>query len=183
MDENQKAGSSDDTRLAAGDALPLVYEQLRALARRRMAGENPGHTLQATALVHEVYLRLADAGSFADRGHFFRTAAEAMRRILIEHARGKQRVKRGGKDHEVRRIPLNVLDFAELPDSDDLLELDEVIEKLTSESPLAASVVQMRFYAGLSIDETAEALGISPRSVNREWTYARAWLFRALEHT
>jgi RNA polymerase sigma factor (TIGR02999 family) len=183
MDPIGEPASSDKAPLDAAGALPLVYEQLRALARRRMADENAGHTLHATALVHEVYLRLADAGSFADRAHFFRTAAEAMRRILIEHARGKQRVKRGGKEHAARRIPLNVLDFAELPDSDDLLALDEAIEKLAGESPLAASVVQMRFYAGLSIDETAEALGISPRSVNREWTYARAWLFRALEQS
>jgi RNA polymerase sigma factor (TIGR02999 family) len=146
-----------------------------------MAGEKASHTLQATALVHEVYLRIADISSFADRGHFFKVAAEAMRRILIEHARGKERLKRGGKDQQSRRIPLNVLDFAELPDSDDLLSLDEAIEQLARQLPLAASVVRLRFYAGLSVDETAEALAVSPRSVNREWTFARAWLFRALE--
>lgn len=162
--------------LTAGSLLPVVYEELRQLARHRMSQENTGHTLQATALVHEVYLRLGDL-RFASRAHFFRTAAEAMRRILIEHARGKNRAKRGGG---MKPMPLNVLDLAAAPDSDQILAFDEAIGRLESETPSAAAVVKLRFYAGLSVDETAEALGLSPRSVDREWAYARAWLFRVL---
>jgi RNA polymerase sigma factor (TIGR02999 family) len=161
----------------ASDLLPLVYDELRVLARHRMASENSGHTMQATALVHEVYLRLAGPARFANRAHFFHAASEAMRRILIEHARSKGRIKRGG---QARRVPLNVLEMAALPDSDQILAFDEAIERLEKETPAAAAVVRLRFYAGLSVEEVAEALGISPRSVNREWTYARAWLFRVL---
>jgi RNA polymerase sigma factor (TIGR02999 family) len=144
-----------------------------------MAQENIGHTLQATALVHEAFMRLSPNSQFANRAHFFKAAAEAMRRILIEHARSKGRVKRGGGDKN--RVPLNVLDLAAAPDSHDILAFDEAISRLEEEAPLAASVVRLRFYAGLSVDETAETLGSSPRTVSREWTYARAWLFRFLE--
>lgn len=163
----------------ASDLLPLVYDELRALARHRMAQENTGHTLQATALVHEAYMRLSPSGQFANRAHFFKAAAEAMRHILIEHARSRGRVKRGGGKSV--RVPLNVLDLAARPEPQDILAFDEAISRLDAEAPAAASVVRLRFYAGLSVDEVAETLGVSPRSVNREWTFARAWLFRFLE--
>jgi RNA polymerase sigma factor (TIGR02999 family) len=133
-------------------------------------------------LVNEVYLRLAGPLRFANKAHFFKAAAEAMRRILIDHARAKGRIKRGGTDGAaMKRVPMSVLDLAASPESEDILAFDEAISRLDKETPLAASVVRLRFYAGLSIDETAEALAISPRSVDREWTYARAWLFQALE--
>ncbi len=165
------AGASDGAEL-----LPLVYDELRRLARHRMAGENAGHTLQATALVHEAYLRLGGADAkFASRAHFFHLAATAMQRILVEHARGRGRIKRGGG---MRRLPGNVLDLAAAPDSEEILALDDALRRLDVESPQSAAVVRLRFFAGLSVDETAESLNISPRSVNREWTFARAWLFR-----
>jgi RNA polymerase sigma factor (TIGR02999 family) len=159
--------------------LPEVYDQLRALARARMAQENPGNTLQATALVHEVFVRLDHQGDgkFANKAHFFAIAAEAMRRILIEHARAKGRIKRGGS---ATRIPLNLLDLATEQDPDQILSLDDAMQRLEQESPDVAAIVRLRFYAGLSVEETAETLGISARTVNREWTYARAWLYRAL---
>ncbi len=174
----QRPGQPPDLK-PASDLLPLVYDELRTLARHRMAQENVGHTLQATALVHEAYMRLAPGGKFANRAHFFKAAAEAMRHILIEYARSKGRVKRGGG--KGNRVPLNVLDLAAAPDSGEILAFDEAISRLEEESGLAASVVRLRFYAGLSVEETAETLGISPRTAAREWTYARAWLFRALE--
>ncbi|HVT87593.1 MAG TPA: ECF-type sigma factor [Tepidisphaeraceae bacterium] len=172
-------GEMAEQRNDAAELLPQVYEELRILAQYRMAQENVEHTLQATALVHEAYMRLAGPQGFANRAHFFKAAANAMRNILVEHARSKARLKRGGR--ESRRVPLNVLDLAHLPDSEQILALEDAVERLEQETPIAASVVRLRFYAGLSVDETAEALGISPRSVNREWTYARAWLFRLLD--
>jgi len=167
----------------AADLLPAVYDQLRRLARQRLASERDDHTLQATALVHEAYMRLAgpdgQAARFANAGHFYAAAAEAMRRILIEHARARARVKRGGPN--LRRVPLtSVLDLATTPDPDEILAFDEAIRRLEVETPDSAEVVRLRFYAGLSVEETAKALGVSERTVNREWTYARAWLFRAL---
>ena len=164
---------------AAGELFPLVYEQLRTLARRRMADEKAGHTLQATALVHEVYLRLAGSGQacWSDKSHFFFAAAEAMCRILIDHARVRGQVKRGGGR---QRLPLNVLDLASQEQIPQILDLDEAILRLEEMSPTVAAVVRLRFYAGLSIDETAETLGISPSTVKREWTYARARLTREL---
>jgi RNA polymerase sigma factor (TIGR02999 family) len=164
---------------AAEELLPLVYEQLRELARHRMADERAGHTLQATALVHEAYLRIiGDKGAgWASRGHFFHAAAEAMRRILIEHARGKGRLKRGG---DGRRVPLGLVDLATEGDPTEILALDEAVRRLEVCSPDVAAVVRLRFYAGLSVEETAETLGISPRSVKRDWAYARAWLFQQL---
>ena len=173
-------GESDDeaSSAAASELLPLLYDELRTLARHRMASENVGHTLCATALVHEAYLRLEKGDArFANRAHFFHAAAEAMRKILIEHARRRDAVKRGGGQ---KRVPLNVLDLAAMPDTEQILAFDDAIQRLGQEMPQAAAVVRLRFYAGLDIDETAEALGISPRTVDREWTYARAWLFRAL---
>jgi RNA polymerase sigma factor (TIGR02999 family) len=129
--------------------------------------------------VHEVFVRLDHQGTskFANKAHFFAIAAEAMRRILIEHARSKGRVKRGGDAH---RVPLGLLDLAAEHDSDQILSLDEAMQRLEKESPDVAAIVRLRFYAGLSVDETADALGISARTVNREWTYAKAWLYRAL---
>jgi RNA polymerase sigma factor (TIGR02999 family) len=147
-----------------------------------MGQEQTDHTLQATALVHEVYARLAGAAGrpamFANAAHFYAAAAEAMRRILIDHARARDSDKRGG-----RRVKFNlssVLDLAAAPESDDILALDEALLRLEQETPEAAAVVRMRFYAGLSVDETAEALGVAPRTVDRDWAYARAWLFREL---
>jgi len=167
---------------SADALLPLVYEQLRELARHRMAEERVGHTLQATALVHEAFMRLVgDARSvgWAGRAHFFHAAAEAMRRILIEHARGKGRIKRGG-GVERRRVPLSVIELAEQHEPGDILDLDEAICRLEQMDPDVAAVVRLRFYAGLSIEETAAAMGISAQSVKRDWSYARAWLFHQL---
>ena len=168
-------------RDAASRLFPLVYAQLRDLARQRMTGERAGHTLQATALVHEVYLKLIGperAAPWADRRQFFFAAAEAMRQILIDHARARAGLKRGGGR---KRVPLGVLDLAtdeeQIPE---ILALDEAVSRLEKASPDVAAVVRLRFYAGLSVEETAEALGVSPRTVKREWTYARAQLFRAL---
>lgn len=172
---------------AAEALLPLVYEHLRELARRRMAGERAGHTLQATALVHEAYVRIVGdrPAGWAGRGQFFAAAAEAMRRILVEHARSRGRLKRGGggrgEEGERRRVPLgSVIDLAAHGDPDDVLAMDEAVTRLGQQNPDVAAVLRLRFYAGLGVDETAEALGTSPRSVNRAWTYARAWLFREL---
>jgi RNA polymerase sigma factor (TIGR02999 family) len=164
---------------AAEKLLPLVYEQLRAIARRNMQQERSEHTLQATALVHEAYLRLVgdQPVEWDSRGHFYVAAAEAMRRILIEHARSRGRVKRGG---ERKRVPLTVVDLAADDNSDQILAVDEAFGRLEQEDPDAAKVVRLRFYAGLSVEDTAAALGISPRSVAREWAYARAWLHGAL---
>jgi RNA polymerase sigma factor (TIGR02999 family) len=168
-------------RDAAARLFPLVYAQLRDLARQRMADERAGHTLQATALVHEVYLKLIGperAAPWSDRRKFFFAAAEAMRQILVDHARARSGLKRGGGR---KRVPLGVLDLAtddeQLPE---ILALDEAVSRLEQVSPAVAAVVRLRFYAGLSVEETAEALGISPRTVKREWTYARARLFREL---
>lgn len=165
---------------AAGQLLPLVYDELRRLAARRLADESPGQTLQATALVHEAYIRLVDvekAQHFNSRGHFFAAAAEAMRRILVENARRKQRIRHGGGR---RRIDLDESAVADLQRSEDLLALDEALERLSAEERIVAEVVKLRYFAGLTIDQTAAALGISVRTANRHWAYARAWLFREI---
>ncbi len=160
---------------AASDLLPLVYAQLRKLAQLNMNQERAAHTLQATALVHEAYLRLIGDQNLGwdSRAHFFTAAAEAMRRILIEHARARKRIKRGG---ERERVPLSELDLAVEHDADEILAVDEAFRRLETEDPDAATVVRLRFFAGLSVAETASALGISERSVAREWAFARAWL-------
>src|SRR3954469_19870510 len=167
---------------AAKELFPLVYQQLRELARQRMASERAEHTLEATALVHEAYMKLVGGKevAWAGRQHFYLVAAEAMRRILIDHARARAGPRRGGGR---RRIPLNnVLDLATAAEEDlpEILALDDAVSRLDTVSPTVAAVVRLRFYAGLSVDETAAALGVSPRTVKREWTYARAWLAREL---
>jgi RNA polymerase sigma factor (TIGR02999 family) len=167
---------------AAGQLLPLVYDQLIAIARRRMSAERQEHTLQATALVHEAYLRLlGDDGAnlaWASRAHFFNAAAEAMRRILIEHARSRGRAKRGGGR---KRQPLDIVDLAAEDNAEDILALDAAICRLAEQDDQAARIVRLRFYAGLSVEEAAEALEISPRTVKRDWAFARAWLYEQLE--
>jgi RNA polymerase sigma factor (TIGR02999 family) len=166
---------------AAGQLLPLVYDELRKLAAVRLAHEAPGHTLDATALVHEAYLRLvgsADAARWASRGHFFAAAATAMRRILIERARRKQRISHGGGR---RRQDLHPdLAAAPAPD-DDLLALDAALAKLTERDPVKARLVELRYFAGLTGDQAAQVLGISPKTADRYWVYARAWIRREME--
>jgi RNA polymerase sigma factor (TIGR02999 family) len=165
---------------AAAELFRLVYAELRSLARRRMAEERAGHTLQATALVHEAYLKLMGAegaAPWSDRRQFFFAAAEAMRQILIDHARARSGLKRGGGR---KRVPLSVVDLAADDQIPEILALDDAVSRLEQESPDVAAVVRLRFYAGLNVEETAEALGVSPRTVKREWTYARARLFREL---
>jgi RNA polymerase sigma factor (TIGR02999 family) len=166
--------SGDPT--AAGQLLPLVYDELRRLAAYKLAKEKPGQTLQATALVHEAYLRLVDADQgerWNSRGHFFAAAAEAMRRILIENARRKGRHKRGGN---LRRINLDAADLVSTVSSDELLTVDDAIERLAHEDPTAAQLVRIRYYAGLSVEQAGEAIGISRASAYRHWSYARAWM-------
>jgi RNA polymerase sigma factor (TIGR02999 family) len=166
---------------AADKLLPLVYDELRRLAAQKIAQERPGQTLQATALVHEAYLRLVDVAtpqSWNSRGHFFAAAAEAMRRILIENARGKHRTKRGGSR---RRIDLDRVDAATSASPDDLLLLDELITRLDAEDAPAAAFVKLRFFSGLSTEEAAETLGISRAQGFRHWTHARAWLHCEIE--
>jgi RNA polymerase sigma factor (TIGR02999 family) len=166
---------------AAGELLPLVYNELCKLARQRLAREKPGQTLQATALVHEAYLRLVDneeAQHFNSRRHFFAAAAEAMRRILVEKARHKKTLKQGG-DLARREYELEQIIAPET--REDLLALDEALDKLAAHNPGAATLVQLRYFAGLTLDQAAEALNISPRSVGRLWAFARAWLRREVE--
>lgn len=165
---------------AAEQLLPLVYDELRKLAAARMAAEAPGQTLQATALVHEAYLRLVDAEHarrWDSRGHFFAAAAEAMRRILINRARDRGRQKRGGG---WRRIDLEQLAAVDQAADEDLLALDEALTRLSAEDPACAELVQLRFFAGLTLDEAASSLGISRRTADRYWAYARAWLYDTL---
>jgi RNA polymerase sigma factor (TIGR02999 family) len=169
------AGQGD--RQAAADLLPLVYEELRKLAAARMAAERPGHTLDATALVHEAYLRLVGDQQFDGKPHFFAAAAEAMRRLLVNHARDRARLKRGGRRS---RVDLDRLTGPAAATDDDLLELDAAIDRLAQESPVAAELVKLRFFAGMTLGDAAEALGIPRRSADRHWAFARAWLADAL---
>jgi RNA polymerase sigma factor (TIGR02999 family) len=169
------AAASGD-RQAAAELLPLVYDELRQLAAARMAAEAPGNTLQPTALVHEAYLRLVGDRRFHDRHHFFRVAAEGMRRVLIDRARQKQRGKRGGDRH---RVPLSEAEPAAEPPSEELLTLDEALDRLASIDPVKAELVTLRYFAGLSEKDAAAALGISRATASRYWTYARAWLIDA----
>jgi RNA polymerase sigma factor (TIGR02999 family) len=165
-------------RAAAGQLLPLVYDELRKLAARNMAREQSGQTLDATGLVHEAYLRLAGSenanGQLWDgRAHFFGAAAEAMRRILVENARRKSRIKHGG---ELQRVSLSDVEPVVAPTPDGILAVDEALTRFAVEEPEAARVVELRYFAGCSIDEAAEMVGISRATANRHWAYARAWL-------
>jgi RNA polymerase sigma factor (TIGR02999 family) len=162
---------------AAAQLLPLVYQELRKLAAQKLAQEKPGQTLEATALVHEAYLRLVDAERarhWNNRGHFFAAAAEAMRRILIENARRKRSQKHGGGLH---RVNLDERDALAAAGPDDLLVLDEALERLTRHDPKAAQLVKLHCFAGLTIEQAGEALGLSRTSAYRLWTFARAWLY------
>ena len=165
---------------AAERLLPLVYDELRRLAAAKLAQEGPGQTLQATALVHEAYLRLVDVEGqqrWGGRGHFFAAAAEAMRCILIDRARRKRRPKHGGGR---TRVSLDeALCLRETPD-DDLLALDEALQKLAGEAPAKAELVKRHYFAGLALEEAGRALGISQRTAKRHWAYARAWLYAAI---
>lgn len=185
-------------RLERGDAaaaeqlLPLVYDELRRLAAARMAKEKPGQTLQPTALVHEAWLRLipnphdvaspgrnaGEAPQWNGRGHFFAAAAEAMRRILVENARRKQRIKHGGGQE---RADVDVAEIATTVPDDDLLALDEALSQLKAEDPVKAKLIELRFFVGLSNEQAAEVLGISSATAKRHWRYARAWLHRTIE--
>jgi RNA polymerase sigma factor (TIGR02999 family) len=165
---------------AAAELLPLVYDELRKLAAQRLAQEKPGQTLQATALVHEAYLRLvgpADAPKWDGRGHFFAAAAEAMRRILVDAARQKGSQRRGGQGH--RRSLLDG-DLMTGPADDAVIDLDEALSELGKLDHQAAELVKLRVFAGMTTDEVARHLGISPRTAKRSWAYARAWLGRRL---
>ena len=168
----------DDPK-AAEELLPLVYEELRRLATARMAQEAPNHTLQATALVHEAWLRLVgnDSPRFQSRGHFFAAAAEAMRRILVESARRKGRRKRGG---EWTRVSLDEVQIADESDAATVLSMDSVLQKLANDHPAKAELVKLRYFVGLSLPEAAEILGISETTAKRYWAFARAWLYGEL---
>jgi RNA polymerase sigma factor (TIGR02999 family) len=157
---------------AAAQLLPLVYDELRKLAAAYLANEAPGHTLDATALVHEAYLRLVGDQHFDGRGHFFAAAAEAMRRVLVESARRKKLPKHGGGR---RRVELNEAHRL-LESSDDLLLLDEALDRLSGEDATAVEIVKLRLFAGLSVEESADALGLARATAYRHWTFARAWL-------
>jgi RNA polymerase sigma factor (TIGR02999 family) len=165
-------------RQAAADLLPLVYDEMRKLAAAKMAGEAPGHTLNATALVHEAYLRLIDERTFTGHSHFFRAAAEAMRRILIDHARQKRRIRRGG---DRKRVALSDVEIAAEAPAQELLALNEALDRFSAKDPIKAELVKLRYFAGLSEEQAAAALGISRATASRYWTYARAWLINALE--
>jgi len=184
--------SSDVTRIlsaieqgdpsAAEQLLPLVYDELRKLAARRLAQEKPGQTLESTALVHEAYLRLVDvekAQRWNSRGHFFAAAAEAMRRILVDNARRKARPKHGG---DRQRVDLDEA-IGVTAARDDVLALDEALHRFSEQEPAKAELVKLRYFAGLSLDEAAACLGISPATAKRHWAVARAWLFDALSES
>ncbi|HEY2784528.1 MAG TPA: ECF-type sigma factor [Fimbriiglobus sp.] len=162
----------------AGDLLALVYDELRTLAAVRLAAEPAGHTLQPTALVHEVYLKLADRSGFPDRSQFLAAAVEAMRRVLVDHARRKRAVKRGG---DARRLAVDPDQFpGRNLDPDDLISLDEALTRFAAIDPIAARVAALRVFTGLSVEEAGDTLGLPRASAYRDWAYARAWLTTAL---
>ena len=172
-------GSGDSA--ASEQLLPIVYDELRKLAAAKLAHEPPGQTLQATALVHDAYLRIVDAkdaSHWDSRGHFFAAAAIAMRRLLVEQARSKQRLKRGG---DMQRVPIEGLEISSDVPPDALLDLDEALGKLERESPEKAKVVQLRFFVGMNHEEVGKALGVSAVTARRHWRYARAWLRREMD--
>jgi RNA polymerase sigma factor (TIGR02999 family) len=165
---------------ASEELLPLVYEELRRLAAARMAQEQPGQTLQATAIVHEAWLRLVGDGerTWQNRAHFFGAAAEAMRRILIENARRKSALKRGGG---LARVDIEGLDLAAAAPDDKILLINEALEKLQMEDPEKARIVVMKFFGGLTNQEVAEALSVTERTIERQWAFAKAWMFQAIK--
>lgn len=167
---------------AASDLLPLVYRELRDLAARKLAQEKPGHTLEPTALVHEAYLRLLGPDkaneAWDNCGHFFAAAAESMRRILVESARRKLRLKRGGN---LQRVDMEESEIPFRPQAEEILRVDDVLERLQVEDSLAAQIVKLHFFAGLSIEKAGEALGMSRATAYRQWTYAKAWLRCAID--
>ena len=165
---------------AANRLLPVVYEELRRMAAAKMAEENNGHTLQATALVHEAYLRLVGiqkGSSWDGRAHFFAAAAESMRRILVESARRKKQIKHGGN---LERSPLEAVTLPEKSSPEDIVILDDALQQLGEKDPNAATLVKLRCFVGMTLEEAADALGVSSATAYRDWAYARAWLFRAL---
>ncbi len=190
MERDITSGVSDVTRIlkaieqgdpqAADELLPVVYEELRKLAASRMANEAAGQTLQPTALVHEAWLRLVgkDTPKFANRAHFFAAAAEAMRRILIDNARRKRALRRGGGQ---QRVDLEKVDIASPSEDDQLLGVNEALDKLAAQSKSEADLVKLRYFVGMTMDEAAEALGISARTADNYWAHARAWLFHELK--
>jgi RNA polymerase sigma factor (TIGR02999 family) len=163
---------------AADQLLPLVYEELRLLAAQKLSQERPGQTLQATALVHEAYIRLVgqEERNWDNRRHFFAAAAEAMRRILVDNARQKKSLKRGGHRQRVGLDESVLPDYSARPD--DLLALDEALERFSAQDKVKADLVKLRYFAGMTIEQTSEVLGISTATAKRYWTYARAWLIR-----
>ncbi len=178
------AAAAGDRR-AAADLLPLVYDELRKLAAARMVAEIPGQTLQPTALVHEAYLRLVasplreqgEERAWDNRGHFFAAAAEAMRRILVDGARRKKANKHGG---DRRRVDAATIELAAPEPDDDLVAIDAALNQLADLDPIKAELVKLRYFVGMTIDEAAEALGISPATAKRHWAYSRAWLFQQI---
>ena len=176
-------GAAEGESRAADEVMPLVYEQLRRIANARMASERRDHTLQATALVHEAYARMLGGTNpgWESRRHFYAAAAESMRRILIDHARARRSQKRGG---EARRAQIDLASLADLASDENaepVIALDGALARLEGVKPRAAEVVKLRFFAGLGVEEAASALGVSPRTVNLDWNFARAWLYAELE--
>jgi RNA polymerase sigma factor (TIGR02999 family) len=174
--------SAGGDREAADRLLPLVFDQLRNAARLNLAGERNGHTLSATALVHEAYLKLVGPRDVAwtGRAHFYAAAAEAMRRVLLDHAKARMRVKRGGGRREEPAVEFEDLASLATQAPEQIVRFDQVFRRLEMESPDGAAVVRLRFYAGLSVEQTAEALGLSVSTVDRRWAFARAWLYQRL---
>ncbi|MFN0129065.1 MAG: sigma-70 family RNA polymerase sigma factor [Verrucomicrobiales bacterium] len=173
---------SNGESAGSGELLPVLYGELRQLAASRMASEQPGHSLQATALVHEAWLRLFNSGasvSFANRRHFFAAAAEAMRRILVESARRRSRLKRGG---HLERVDIDDVEVAAPVPDEELLALDEAMDRFSGAHPRAAEVVKLCYYAGFTQSEAGDILGMSARTVERQWAFARAWLFKTIEN-
>ena len=170
---------SDGDREALDKLVPIVYEELRRQAARYLRRERPGHTLQTTALIHEAYIRLIDQKNvrWQNRAHFYAIAAQLMRRILVDHARSRQAAKRGGSDI---KLPLEEAMIASKGREVDLVALDEALERLAAIDPQQCRVVELRFFSGMSVEETAEVLGVSPRTVKRDWNVAKAWLRREI---